>query len=309
MTAGAAPVISVVDLHKSYAEVRAVDGVSFEVGRGEVFGLLGPNGAGKTTTVEILEGLLKADSGTVSVLGMDPGRDSNALQEHIGVQLQTAALYPNLTVEELIGLFSSFYAKARPMEQLIDQFGLEERRLGLSKELSGGQRQRLSVALAMVNDPQLIFLDEPTTGLDPQARHALWDTIAGLRAEGRTILLTTHYMEEAEQLCDRVAIMDHGRVLEMGTVAELVAGHFRDRSVRFTARPELTEPASAGCGRVERVSRESDEQVLYTADVPATIGDLLKVSEEVGAAGLDIAVRRPTLEDVFLELTGRALRD
>ncbi len=306
--AGAA-VISVGDLRKSYGDVKAVDGVSFEVVRGEVFGLLGPNGAGKTTTIEILEGLNRADSGTVSVLGLDPSRNGDRLKERIGVQLQTAALYPNLTVVEVIELFGSFYAKARPASELVELFGLGERAGAQTKTLSGGQSQRLSVALALVNDPELIFLDEPTTGLDPQARRSLWDLIARLSDEGRTVVLTTHYMEEAEQLCDRVAVMDHGRVLEIGTVNALVTRHFQERTVRFAASDQLTDDRLARLPGVKRVAREQDEVALYTPDVPGTIGGLLRLADEQGAGNLDIAVRRPTLEDVFLELTGRALRD
>ena len=304
-----APVVSVIDLRKHYGEVKAVDGVSFEVGKGEVFGLLGPNGAGKTTTIEVLEGLNKPDAGTITVLGLDPARNGGQLKERIGVQLQTAALYPNLTVAELIALFGRFYEHARPTSQLLAEFGLDERSRGLTKELSGGQRQRLSVALAMVNDPELIFLDEPTTGLDPQARHSLWAQIEALRGQGRTVLLTTHYMEEAERLCDRVAVMDHGKILEIGTVAELVGRHFTERSVRFTKRDELTDVRLAGLPGVHRVVHENSETVLFTPDVPATVGALLDLGEQMGVSGLDIAIRRPTLEDVFLELTGRALRD
>jgi ABC-2 type transport system ATP-binding protein len=304
-----APVIAVSGLRKSYGDVRAVDGISFEVERGQVFGLLGPNGAGKTTTIEILEGLNRSDAGSVSVLGLDPARDNLQLKERIGVQLQTAALYPNLTVVELIDVFRSFYSHSRPTRDLVREFGLEERQSGLTKELSGGQRQRLSVALAMVNDPELIFLDEPTTGLDPQARRSLWDRVAALKGEGRTVVMTTHYMEEAEQLCDRVAIMDHGRILESGTVNEVVSGHFKDRSIRFGTRAELDDARLAGVRAVTRVGREGDETVMYTTDVPATIVDLERLAAELGQGGLDIAVKRPTLEDVFLELTGRALRD
>ena len=302
-------VVSVTDLRKHYDLVRAVDGLSFEVERGEVFGLLGPNGAGKTTTIEILEGLNKPDSGEVRVLGMDPISQGNALKERIGVQLQTAALYPNLTVFELIDLFGSFYSKPRPTADLVREFGLEERQAGQTKQLSGGQRQRLSVALAMVNDPELIFLDEPTTGLDPQARRSLWDQISTLKSEGRTVLLTTHYMEEAEQLCDRVAIVDHGKILEIGTVNELVGRHFDERTVRFNESPDLTDELLRGVKGVTQLMRESTEVVLYTRDVPATIGDLLRLTDQLDLQGLDIAVRRPTLEDVFLKLTGRALRD
>jgi ABC-2 type transport system ATP-binding protein len=304
-----AAVVRVEDLRKSYGAVRAVDGVSFEVARGEVFGLLGPNGAGKTTTIEMLEGLLKPDSGTATVLGIDATRHPEALKERIGVQLQAAALYPNLTVRELINLFGSFYARRRPTDELIRDLDLQERQTALSKELSGGQRQRLSIGLALVNDPELVFLDEPTTGLDPQARRSMWDEIQELRGQGRTVLLTTHYMEEAEQLCDRVAIMDHGQILEMGTVNELVTRHFRERTVRFATRPELSDDQLAHLHGVQRVAHESDETVLYTLEVPQTVGALIKLGDELGLADLDLAVRRPTLEDVFLELTGRALRD
>jgi ABC-2 type transport system ATP-binding protein len=303
------PVIAVTDLRKSYGALRAVDGVSFSVAPGEIFGLLGPNGAGKTTTIEILEGLRKPDSGEARVLGIDVVHQAGALKERIGVQLQTAALYPELTVRELIRLFGSFYRRSLPPDQLIAQLGLEERAGAVSKELSGGQRQRLTIALALVNDPELIFLDEPTTGLDPQGRRSLWERIEQLRGEGRSILLTTHYMDEAEVLCDRVAIMDHGRILEMGTVGELVGRHFSERTVRFESRPQLTDAALAALRGVSRVSHENGEVVLLTGDVPRTIGGLLELGDSLNVEGLDIAVRRPTLEDVFLELTGRALRD
>ncbi len=304
-----AAVVQVTDLVRHYGDVKAVDGISFHVRRGEIFGLLGPNGAGKTTTIEMLEGLNKPDSGVAEVLGIDVTKQPERLKQQIGVQLQTAALYPNLSVIELVDLFASFYENRRPTAELIREVGLDERDKALSKNLSGGQRQRLSIALALVNDPELIFLDEPTTGLDPQARRTLWDQIEGLKSQGKTILLTTHYMEEAEQLCDRVAIMDHGKVLELGTVNELVARHFRERTVRFTTRPELPDDLLAGLAGVERVSRETDESVLYTLDAPQTVGALLRTGDELGLQGLDMAVRRPTLEDVFIKLTGRALRD
>jgi ABC-2 type transport system ATP-binding protein len=302
-------VISVSDLRRHYGEVKAVDGISFEVTRGEVFGLLGPNGAGKTTTIEILEGLNRADSGDVHVLGFDPAREANELKERIGVQLQAASLYPDLTVEELVELFSKFYAKRLAPDRLVAQLGLDERRTARTKELSGGQRQRLSIALALVNDPELIFLDEPTTGLDPQGRRSLWEHIERLKSEGRTVLLTTHYMDEAEQLCDRVAIVDHGKILEIGAVDELIRHHFTERTLRFLTRPELTDADLAGLRDVSRVGHDEDETLLFTANVPRTIAALLELAESKGAGDLDVAVRRPTLEDVFLELTGRALRD
>ena len=307
--ADAAPVISVTDLRRHYGEVKAVDGVSFEVARGEVFGLLGPNGAGKTTTIEILEGLRGQDAGRVAVLGLDVARNPGKLKERIGVQLQTEALFPDLTVTELLTLFASFYSHHVPIDGLIRQLGLDERAKALTKQLSGGQRQRLAIALALVNDPELIFLDEPTTGLDPQARRSLWEHIERLQAEGRTILMTTHYMDEAEQLCDRVAIVDHGKILEIGTVEELIARHFTERALRFDAQPVLTDALLTKVSDVTRIAHEDGEVVLYTAHVPRTIAGLLELGESVGAPDLDIAIRRPTLEDVFLELTGRALRD
>jgi ABC-2 type transport system ATP-binding protein len=305
----AEPVIRVRDLHKTYGQTRAVDGVGFEVRAGEVFGLLGPNGAGKTTTVEILEGLRKPDSGEVRVLGIDVARHPDALKERIGVALQTAALYPKLTVVEVLDLFRSFYPRSRPSAELIDLLDLGEKRSTRTQALSGGQRQRLAVALALVNDPEVIFLDEPTTGLDPAARRSLWAIVESLRARGRTILLTTHYMEEAEILCDRLAIMDHGKILEAGTVQELVSRRFHERSVRFDAIDGLDDARLAAFPGVSSVKHEDGEAILYTRDVPATIGALLEASEALGIEARNLAVRAPTLEDVFLDLTGRALRD
>jgi ABC-2 type transport system ATP-binding protein len=240
-TAAADPVIRVEGLEKRYGETRAVDGVSFEVPAGTVFGLLGPNGAGKTTTVEILEGLRSPDAGDVRVLGVDVGRNADALRPRIGVSLQTAALYPKLTVVEVLDLFRGFYRSGRTTDDLIALMDLGEKRTTRTQNLSGGQRQRLSVALALVNDPELVFLDEPTTGMDPAARRSLWDVVLRLKDEGRTVLLTTHYMEEAEVLCDRLAIMDHGRILEEGTVEELVSRRFQERAVRFDAIAGLTD--------------------------------------------------------------------
>ena len=308
-TTAAEPVIRVSGLHKRYGETHAVDGVSFEVPAGTVFGLLGPNGAGKSTTVEILEGLRTPDAGDVRVLGIDAVRDPDALRPRIGVSLQTAALYPKLTVVEVLDLFRSFYSTGRPTDELVDLMDLGEKRTTRTQDLSGGQRQRLSVALALVNDPELVFLDEPTTGMDPAARRALWDVVLRLRADGRTILLTTHYMEEAEVLCDRLAIMDHGHILEEGTVSELVSRRFKERAVRFDAIAGLDDERMAAMAGVSSVKRENGEVLLYTADVPATIGAVLAASEALGVEPENLGVRRATLEDVFLDLTGRALRD
>ena len=303
------PVIRVTGLRKHYGETRAVDGVSFEVQSGTVFGLLGPNGAGKTTTVEVLEGLRTPDAGQVRVLGVDAVHHPDDLKPRIGVSLQTAALYPKLTVVEVLDLFRGFYPKGRSSDELIRLMDLDEKRSTRTQDLSGGQRQRLSVALALVNDPELIFLDEPTTGMDPAARRALWDVILGLKAQGRTILLTTHYMEEAEILCDRLAIMDHGHILEEGTVNELISRRFKERAVRFDRIDGLPDERLAAMTGVSSVKHENSEVLLYTRDVPGTIGDVLDASEALGVEPANLGVRRATLEDVFLDLTGRALRD
>ncbi|HEX3428079.1 MAG TPA: ABC transporter ATP-binding protein [Candidatus Limnocylindrales bacterium] len=308
-TAVVDPVIRVEGLKKSYGETRAIDGVSFEVRAGTVFGLLGPNGAGKTTTVEILEGLRTPDSGEVRVLGIDVIGHPDELKTRIGVSLQTAALYPKLTVVEVLDLFRGFYRRGRPTDELVELMDLGEKRSTRTQNLSGGQRQRLSVALALVNDPELVFLDEPTTGMDPAARRALWDIVLGLRAEGRSVLPTTHYMEEAEILCDRLAIMDHGRVLEEGTVEDLVTRRFQERAVRFDTIDRLPDERLAAMPGVTVVKHEDGDVLLYTRDVPATIGAVLGAAEAIGVEPTNLAVRRATLEDVFLDLTGRALRD
>ncbi len=303
------PVIRVDSLIKRYGEIKAVDGIDFEVAAGEVFGLLGPNGAGKTTTVEILEGLRSPDGGRATVLGVDVASGAGSLKPRIGVSLQTASLYPKLTVVEVIDLFRSFYPHSRPTDELIGDLELGERRHAQTRELSGGQRQRLAVALALVNDPELIFLDEPTTGLDPAARRSLWDLIRKLKAAGRTVLLTTHYMEEAEVLCDRLAIMDHGRILEMGTVDELISKRFKQRAVHFDSVAALSEADLHALPGVSSVKHDADETLLYTSDVATTIGALLSLTEARNVDPQNLGVRRATLEDVFLDLTGRALRD
>jgi len=303
------PAVRVQDVRKRYGAVQAVDGVTFDVQPGEVFGLLGPNGAGKTTTVEMLEGLRAPDSGQLEVLGIDVARNPDDLKQRVGVTLQTAELYPKLTVNEVLDLFRSFYKRSLPTNQLIEFLDLGERRTAQTRQLSGGQRQRLAVALALVNDPEVIFLDEPTTGLDPAARRSLWDLVQKLQGQGKTILLTTHYMEEAEVLCDRLAIMDHGKILAMGTVNQLVANRFKDRSVRFDEIPALTDEQLTALPGVESIKHDDGETVLYTQDVPATIGGVLALTEGLGVEPGNLGIRRPTLEDLFLDLTGRALRD
>jgi ABC-2 type transport system ATP-binding protein len=303
------PVIHVRGLVKRYGEVKAVDGIDFDVAPGEVFGLLGPNGAGKTTTVEILEGLRAPDGGQAIVLGVDVAKGADSLKPRIGVSLQTASLYPKLTVVEVLDLFRSFYTTSRPTAELIEMLELGERKDARTKDLSGGQRQRLSVALALVNDPELIFLDEPTTGLDPAARRSLWELVRGLKARGRSVLLTTHYMEEAEVLCDRLAIMDHGHILEMGTVDELISKRFKERAVRFDRIDGIGDEELEGLAAVTSVKHDEDAILLYSRDVAATVGALLTLTESRGIEPQNLGIRRATLEDVFLDLTGRALRD
>jgi ABC-2 type transport system ATP-binding protein len=309
MTQSGDPVIRVSDLRKCYGDVKAVDGVTFEVGKGEVFGMLGPNGAGKTTTIETLEGLRNPDSGKVEVLGLDITRNPQAIKQRIGVQLQSVSLYPRLTVTELLDLFGSFFDHHLPTKQMIDAVDLGERAGARSMDLSGGQQQRLSIALALINDPELIFLDEPTTGLDPQARRSLWDLVKGLQARGKSVMLTTHYMEEAAELCDRVAIMDHGHILEMGTVPELIGRRFKERAVFFDSSPKLPSEKLARLAGVTRASQEDGQTVLYSSNVAGTIGELLALADSVASEPRNLGIRQATLEDVFLDLTGRALRD
>ncbi len=300
--------IEVDGLRKRYGDVQAVDGIGFSVRRGEVFGMLGPNGAGKTTTVEIVEGLRTADSGRVTVLGYDVARQPREIKQRIGVQLQSAALLPRLTARELLELFGSFFHNPRPADDLIREVGLEESRDRRAGTLSGGQAQRLSIALALVNRPDVVFLDEPTTGLDPQARVNLWDLIERVRAAGATVLLTTHYMEEAERLCDRVAIVDHGRIVALDTPRGLIEANFPETAVIF----RLPNPPTAELGRlagVRRIAVEGEEVTLYTADVPATMAALLDLVRTRGDALHHLHVRGATLEDVFLKLTGRRLRE
>jgi ABC-2 type transport system ATP-binding protein len=303
------PSITVNNLVKNYGAIRAVDGISFEVEAGEIFGMLGPNGAGKTTTVEILEGLRTADSGRAEVLGMDISREGAKVKEQVGVALQTVTLMPNLSPAELLTLFGTFYPKSIPADTLLERLGLEEKRNSKVQTLSGGQQQRLSVALALVSDPQIVFLDEPTTGLDPQARRSLWDVIEEMRKAGKTVFLTTHYMEEAEKLCDRVAIMDHGRILELDSPQGLVKSQFSERAIQFAA-PEGTGPESfESLPGVIRTASEDGEVVLYSDNVQRTLGALMDWADARGMDLGDVHVRRATLEDVFLKLTGRRIRE
>ncbi|HZQ36216.1 MAG TPA: ABC transporter ATP-binding protein [Dehalococcoidia bacterium] len=306
--AAAQDVVRVEGLVKRYGGVTAVDGLSFAVRTGEIFGLLGPNGAGKTTTVEILEGLRQADGGNVSVLGLDVRRDREALKQRIGVQLQTPSLFPRLKVIELLHLFARFYKRSLPPERLLADFGLEESAAKLVKHLSGGQQQRLSVALALINDPELVFLDEPTNGLDPQARINLWNVVRGLQARGVTVMVTTHYLEEAERLCDRVAIIDQGRIVAIGTPRELIRAAFSESAILFRVEAG-DEAAFAALPGVLGAHADENDWTLYSADVPATMAGLLRWSDATDSRVEGLSVRGATLEDVFLKLTGRRFRD
>jgi len=303
------PIIRVKDLFKSYGTVQALAGVSFDVYAGEVFGLLGPNGAGKTTTVEILEGLRTADRGTAEVCGLDPESAGESLKERIGAVLQATALPAKLRVKEALDLFANFYPNRADVDQLLRRFQLEEKAQAFYSELSGGQKQRLALALSLVNDPTVVFLDEPTAGLDPQVRREIYDIIEELRRGKKTVLLTTHYIEEAERLCDRVAIVDHGRIMALGTPREL-----KQKSAGTTRlEVRLARPAANGSlSSLEGVSdcRESEGvYVLYSARPPQTIVALVKQLEAENNELQSLEMFSPSLEDVFIELTGRRLRE
>ena len=303
-------IIEVSNLHKSYGDIKAVDGISFDVKEGEVFGMLGPNGAGKTTTVEIIEGIRTPDSGSVTVLGIDALKAVRAVKARIGVQPQTPALFPKLNVHETVDYFRSLYKKSIPSSEIIDLVALQESRKVLFQNLSGGQQQRLSVALAFVNDPDIIFLDEPTTGLDPQARRHMWEVIETFRKKGKTIFLTTHYMEEAERLCDRIAIMDYGRLVAMGGPQRMIEEHFGERAIQFkmTDYPGR-EVLSALKGVTDVFESDEEEIILYTGSIPSTISALLRLVEGREAGLSELSIRQATLEDVFIKLTGKTIRD
>ncbi len=302
------PVVHVAAIRKTYGATVAVDEISFDVHEGEIFGLIGPNGAGKTTTMECVEGLRKPDRGAISVLGLDPIRDAYALQNRIGVQLQEAQLQKRIKVREAVGLWASLYTKPVDGSRLLEQLGLSEKRDAWLMTLSGGQKQRLFIALALINDPEVVFLDELTTGLDPQARRAIWDLVRGIRVRGKTVFLTTHLMEEAERLCDRVAIIDHGRIVDIGTPAELVLRHCPERTVFVTA----DDPSAARhFGVIPSVASVNSDGTRSTirgsgADlITQVIGCLAEHQIRV----VDFRTEVPTLEDVFLKLTGHSIRD
>jgi len=305
----ATPILHVENLFKRYGDVEAVRGVSFSIEEGEVFGLLGPNGAGKTSTIEILEGLRNADSGKASVCGFDPQRQGDQLKHEIGATLQATSLPDKLRTMDALRLFASFYKRGRNPEELLKRFGLEEKRNTFYNQLSGGQKQRLALAMALINDPSVLFLDEPTAGLDPQVRREIYDIIEELRREKKTILLTTHYIEEAERLCDRVAIIDHGKVIALGTPRELCqrSGDKTRIEVRL-ARPVTIDTLKTLEGVTD--ARDVDgSYAIHTQRPPQAIVSLVKHLEAETNELISLEIFTPSLEDVFIELTGRRLRD
>ena len=303
------PVIQVSGIRKTYGSLVAVDDVSLDVHEAEIFGLIGPNGAGKTTTMECVEGIRTPDRGTIRVLGLDPVRDVYALQERIGVQLQQAQLQKRIKVWEAVHLWASLYRRQPGIgEQLLEQLGLREKRSALFMTLSGGQKQRLFIALALINDPDVVFLDELTTGLDPQARRAIWELVRNIRERGKTVFLTTHLMEEAERLCDRVAIIEHGRIIDSGRPAELVERYCPQRSIVL-----VTDDAAAleRFGRIPHTRDVARQENRYTLSGSGDdfISDVIACISEHQIRVSDLRTVVPTLEDVFLELTGHSIRD
>jgi ABC-2 type transport system ATP-binding protein len=302
-----APVIRVESIRKTYGQTVAVSDISFEVQQGEIFGLIGPNGAGKTTTMECVEGLRSPDRGAIAVLGLDPVRDVYRLQDRIGVQLQEAQLQKRIKVREAVDLWASLYRTPLNANRLLEQLGLVEKRNAWFMTLSGGQKQRLFIALALINDPELVFLDELTTGLDPQARRAIWELVRGIRQRGKTVLMTTHLMDEAERLCDRVAVIDRGRIVDIGSPAALVRRHCPERTVVVTTAQHSADDLFRGLPGVTAVERRDNDVAirgrgddLVTSVIQCLAGHSIPVA--------DFRTETPTLEDVFLELTGHSIR-
>jgi ABC-2 type transport system ATP-binding protein len=300
-------VISVSGLSKQYGTLRAVDDVSLDVQRGEIFGLIGPNGAGKTTTMECIEGLRAPDAGRVSVLGLDPRRETAALLPRIGVQLPEAQLQTRITVREAVDLWSALYRTRVDGYQLLGQLGLAGKSRARFMTLSGGQKQRLFIALALINDPEVVFLDELTTGLDPQARRAIWELVRGIRDRGKTVFLTTHLMEEAERLCDRVAIIDHGRIVDIDSPAGLVRRHCPERTLVIDTDDESAADALAAVAGVSSAVREGPSVIVRAQAVDVMTG-VIRCLADRRIAVMDFRTIVPTLEDVFLKLTGHSVR-
>jgi ABC-2 type transport system ATP-binding protein len=301
-------VIQVYGVRKTYGRTVAVDEVSFEVSEGEIFGLIGPNGAGKTTTMECIEGIRRPDLGSISVLGLDPFRDVYKLQDRIGVQLQQAQLQKRIKVWEAVDLWASLYQKkSADAERLLEQLGLTDKRDAWFMNLSGGQKQRLFIALALINDPEVVFLDELTTGLDPQARRAIWELVRGIRERGKTVFLTTHLMEEAERLCDRVAIIEHGRIIDIDTPERLVTKHCPERTVVLATEDPSAEERFKAITGVEAVNHaDSRFTIRGSGDL---VTEVIRCLSENHIRVTDFRTILPNLEDVFLKLTGHSIRE
>jgi ABC-2 type transport system ATP-binding protein len=305
----ARPVVQVSDFRKTYRNFVAVDDVTFDVYDGEIFGLIGPNGAGKTTTMECVEGLRIPDSGRISVLGLDPFRDIHMLQQRIGVQLQEAQLQKRIKVKEAVHLWANLYGrKISDGEKLLEQLGLAEKRNSWFMTLSGGQKQRLFIVLALINDPEVVFLDELTTGLDPQSRRAIWELVRGIRERGKTVFLTTHLMEEAEKLCDRVAIIEHGKIVDMDSPEALIRRHCPERAVVLTTDDPTAETRFAAVDSVDDVKLK-DGKLTIRGSEESLISDVIRCISENEMHVSDFRTVLPTLEDVFLRVTGHSIRD
>jgi ABC-2 type transport system ATP-binding protein len=307
VTSTAPAVVEVAGIRKRYGSTVAVDNVSFEVREGEIFGLIGPNGAGKTTTMECVEGVRRPDSGRISVLGLDPVRDVYKLQERVGVQLQDAQLQKRIKVREAVRLWASLYRRPLDGDRLLEQLGLSEKRNAWFMTLSGGQKQRLFIALALINDPELVFLDELTTGLDPQARRAIWALVRGIRDRGKTVFLTTHLMEEAERLCDRVAIIDHGSIIDIDTPDGLIQRHCPERTVVLTTGDAAADAHFAAIPGVESIARR-DQQVTIRGVGHDLVSAVIRCLSEHRIHVTDLRTEHAGLEEVFLKLTGHSVR-
>ena len=303
------PNVIVQDLRKQYGDVVAAHGVGFEIERGEIFGLLGPNGSGKTTTLECIIGLREPDRGKIEIAGIDARRHPHAVKEHIGAVLQTTSLQDKISPREALTLFGSFYRHAARPGDLLQRFALSDKADAPFDSLSGGQRQRLALALAFVSDPELLFLDEPTTGLDAQSRRELHAEISRMKRDGHTVLLTTHYIDEAEQLCDRIAIIDRGRIIASGAPHELIAGSTTCQSVSLVTSPGIDAALFSGVAGIEDLAVDGERTTFRTATVGRTLSDVLQRLEARGVDITDLRVHKATLEDVFLRLTGRDHED
>jgi len=307
--ANGSTVIEVEDLRKNFGDLQAVDGITFNIEKGEIFGILGPNGAGKTTTMEIIVGLQQKSSGNVRVLGRDPGKDNGWLKQKIGVQLQTVNLFARLTVKETLALFAGFYHHPLEVKTVIDMLELDKKKNDWISNLSGGQLKRVAVGNAIIGNGDILFLDEPTAGLDPQSKQRVWSIINDLKAKGKTIFLATHFMEEAQELCDRVCIIDYGKIIEMDKPYHLIKKYFKETAIEFNVPLEELKEKIEHFAQVSRVNIVKDSTTIYTTDILSTISQLLDLCQQDEKALKNFRIRESNLEDVFLKITGRSIRE